>query len=51
MLDTDWYPFYENIESLTIASWESDIVKSDIFFKSCKSKIETLLEVLEKMDL
>ena len=51
VLDTDWYPFYENIESLTIASWESDIVKSDIFFKSCKSKIETLLEVLEKMDL
>lgn len=51
VLDTDWYPFYENIESLTIASWESDIVKSDIFFKSCKSKIETLLEVLEEMDL
>ena len=51
VLDTDWYPFYENIESLTIASWESDIVKSDIFIKSCKSKIETLLEVLEEMDL
>lgn len=51
VLDTDWYPFYENIESLTIASWESDIVKSDIFFKSCKSKIETLLEVLEEMNL
>lgn len=51
VLDTDWYPFYENIENLTIASWESDIVKSDIFFKSCKSKIETLLEVLEEMDL
>lgn len=51
VLDTDWYPFYENIESLTIASWESDIVKSDIFLQSCKSKIETLLEVLEEMDL
>ena len=49
--ETEWYPFYENIENLTVASWESDIVESDAFFESCKSKIETLLEVLEEMDL
>ena len=49
--ETEWYPFYENIENLTIASWESDIVESDAFFESCKLKIETLLEVLEEMDL
>ena len=49
--ETEWYPFYEDIENLTIASWESDIIESDAFFESCKLKIETLLEALEKLVL
>lgn len=49
--ETDWYPFYEDIENLTITSWENDIVKSNAFFESCKLKIETLLEALEKLVL
>ena len=51
MRETDWYPFYEDIENLTITSWENDIVKSNAFFESCKLKIETLLEALEKLVL
>ncbi|WP_315016554.1 PD-(D/E)XK nuclease family protein [Capnocytophaga leadbetteri] len=49
--ETEWYPFYEDIENLTIASWESDIIESNAFFESCKLKIETLLEALEKLVL
>ena len=49
--ETEWYPFYEDIENLTITSWENDIVKSSAFFESCKLKIETLLEALEKLVL
>ena len=49
--ETEWYPFYEDIENLTIVSWESDIIESDAFFESCKLKIETLLEALEKLVL
>ena len=49
--ETEWYPFYENIENLTIESWENNIVKSSAFFESCKLKIETLLEALEKLVL
>jgi hypothetical protein len=49
--ETDWYPFYEDIENLTITSWENDIVKSNAFFESCKLKIETLLEALKKLVL
>lgn len=49
--ETEWYPFYENIENLTIESWENNIVKSSVFFESCKLKIETLLEALEKLVL
>lgn len=51
MRETEWYPFYEDIENLTITSWENDIVKSNAFFESCKLKIETLLEALEKLVL
>ena len=51
MRETDWYPFYEDIENLTITSWENDIVKSNAFFESCKLKIETLLEALEELVL
>ena len=46
-----WFPFYENIENLTITSWENDIVNSDNFFESCKKRIEILLEILKEIEL
>ena len=49
--ETEWYPFYENIENLTIESWQKNIVKNDTFFKTCQEKIEILLEALEGLHL
>ena len=49
--ETEWYPFYENIENLTIESWQKNIVKNDTFFKTCQEKIEILLEALEELHL
>ena len=46
-----WFPFYENIENLTITSWENDIVNSNNFFESCKQKIEILLGILKEIGL
>ena len=46
-----WFPFAENIENLTITSWENDIVNSDNFFESCKKRIEILLEILKEIKL
>lgn len=45
------WPYYEYIPSLSIETWESDVRDSDIFFEYCKQKIETLLKVIEKLDL
>jgi hypothetical protein len=45
------WPYYEYIPSLSIETWESDVRDSDIFFEYCKERIETLLSVIEKLDL
>ena len=46
------WPYYEYIpRSLSIETWESDVRDSDIFFEYCKERIETLLSVIEKLDL
>lgn len=45
------WPYYEYIPSLSIETWESDVRDSDIFFEYCKQRIETLLSVIEKLDL
>ena len=49
--ETQWYPFYENIDNLTIELWETNIVKNDTFFKSCKQRVEILLDALKGLKL
>ena len=49
--ETQWYPFYENIDNLTVEVWENNIVKNDTFFKSCTQKIEILLDALKGLKL
>lgn len=45
------WPYYEYIPSLSIETWESDVRDSNKFFEDCKQRIETLLSVIEKLDL
>lgn len=49
--ETEWWPCLIYIPSLSIETWESDVRDSDIFFEYCKQRIETLLTVIEKLDL
>ncbi|MBN8105810.1 hypothetical protein, partial [Vibrio vulnificus] len=49
--ESNWWPFYAYLQNLSIDNWESDIVKSDIFFNDCKGKIEQLLIAMEKLNL
>jgi len=45
------WPYYEYIPRLSIETWESDVRDSKKFFEDCKQRIETLLSVIEKLDL
>jgi len=45
------WPYYEYIPTLSIETWESDVRDSEKFFEDCKQRIETLLTVIEKLDL
>jgi hypothetical protein len=45
------WPYYEYIPNLSIETWESDVRDSEKFFEDCKQRIETLLTVIEKLDL
>ena len=45
------WPYYEYIPSLSIETWESDVRDSEKFFEDCKRRIETLLTVIEELDL
>lgn len=45
------WPYYEYIPRLSIETWESDVRDSKKFFEDCKQRIETLLTVIEKLDL
>ncbi|MBR8785542.1 hypothetical protein IX308_001744 [Porphyromonas levii] len=49
--ETDWWPFFSNIPSLTIDNWINDIIESDRFFEECRDKIEMILKALEHIDL
>lgn len=49
--ETDAWPFFSNIPSLTIDDWVNDIVESDRFFEDCRNKIENILKALEHIDL
>lgn len=49
--ETEWWPCLIYIPSLSIETWESDVRDSEKFFEDCKRKIETLLKVIEKLDL
>lgn len=48
---TNWWPCRICIGNLSIDTWESDIIKSDNFFETCKQRIETLLKAIEGLDL
>ncbi|MFJ1434126.1 PD-(D/E)XK nuclease family protein [Capnocytophaga canimorsus] len=47
---TDWYPFWNDMDNLSIEKWESDIVKSNKFLEQCKEQIEILLKATEEID-
>lgn len=49
--NSDWWPFYTEIPSLTVEDWDKDIINSDNFFNDCVIKIETLLLAMEKTGL
>lgn len=51
MKSSNWWPCYAYIPNLSIDTWESDIIKSDNFFETCKQRIETLLKAIEGLDL
>ena len=51
MKSSNWLPCYTYIPNLSIDTWESDIIKSDNFFETCKQRIETLLKAIEGLDL
>lgn len=41
--ETNWWPFYAYIDNLSLETWESEIIKSNVFLNDCKEKIEKLL--------
>lgn len=47
--DDDWWAFYEHFANLSLDTWESEIIKSDIFLNDCKEKVEKILTVMEKI--
>ena len=49
--ETEWWPCLIYIPSLSIETWESDVRDSEKFFEDCKQRIETLLTVIEELDL
>lgn len=51
MQEAALWPYYEYIPSLSIETWESDVRDSEKFFEDCKRRIETLLTVIEELDL
>ena len=49
--ETEWWPCLIYIPSLSIETWESDVRDCEKFFEDCKQRIETLLTVIEELDL
>ncbi|SDE08973.1 hypothetical protein SAMN05421544_10318 [Riemerella columbipharyngis] len=45
----DWYPFYFNLDYLSVERWQEEIINnSDKFFKDCTERIEEILLALKK---
>ena len=46
-----WWPFYSQFPPLSLEVWEKDIINSDHFLNDCITKTETLLGIMEKINL
>jgi PD-(D/E)XK nuclease superfamily len=49
--ESDWWPFYSNIENLSLEIWESDIINSDKFLNDCQSKIIQIISATKNLNL
>lgn len=49
--ESDWWPFYAYLPSMTLDVWEQDVVRSDRFVNVCKEKIEQLLCAMSRIEL
>jgi hypothetical protein len=49
--ETEWWPFYAHFANLSLDTWETEIIKSDIFLNDCKGKIEKLLEAMNGIEI
>ena len=49
--ESDWWPFYAHFPNLSLDTWESEIIKSDIFLNSCIEKTEILLKAMDKIEI
>ncbi len=47
--ESNWWPFYAYFPNLSLETWESDIINSDIFLNDCKERIEKLLTAMERI--
>jgi hypothetical protein len=46
--ESNWWPFYCYFPNLSIETWDTEIINSDIFLDECKDKIEKLLIAIDK---
>ncbi|WP_300977230.1 PD-(D/E)XK nuclease family protein [Flavobacterium sp.] len=49
--ESNWWPFYAHFTNLSLDTWESEIIKSDIFLNDCKEKIEKLLNAMVGIEI
>jgi hypothetical protein len=49
--ESNWWPFYAHFSNLSLDTWESEIIKSDIFLNDCKEKIEKLLNAMVGIEI
>ena len=49
--ESEWWPFYTYTNNLTLENWQADIIESTTFVEDCKTKITTLLNGIENIEL
>ncbi len=49
--ESNWWPFYAHFTNLSLDTWESEIIKSDIFLNDCKEKVEKLLNAMVGIEI
>jgi hypothetical protein len=49
--ESNWWPFYAHFTNLSLDTWESEIIKSDIFLNACKEKIEKLITAMAGIEI